>query len=113
MASILTVDRGTTYGITHNYYKNGVLSTDGQTLFFTVKASESDLDNTDAAALVLKNVAMSGGTNAIIINPVDTQNVAPGKYWYDLKVLDSTGAIYRVDKGRFVLDASPTNRLAP
>lgn len=114
MASVLTVNRGTTFAITSIYNKNGTPSTDGQSLLFTVKADESDLDDADASHLggLLKNVTMSGATNVITINPVDTQDIPPGKYWYDLKVIETAGPIYRVDKGRFIISASPTNRLS-
>lgn len=114
MASVLTVNRSTTYVITHIYQKDGTPSTDGVTLLFTVKANESDLDDTDASHLggLLKNITMAGATNTITIDPADTQDIVPGKYWYDLKVIETGGVIYRLDKGRFVVDASPTNRLS-
>lgn len=112
MANDITVDRGTTYAITHVYQKDGAPSSDGQTLYFTVKQSESDLDDTDASALgaLKKDITMSGATNVVTIDPIDTLDILPGKYWYDLKVKDISGDIYRVVKGRFILDASPTNR---
>lgn len=113
MASDITINRGTTYTITHVYKKNGVESSDGATLFFTVKTDESDLDDTDSTALVSKNVAMSGATNVVTLDPDDTQDIEPGKYWFDLKVLEDAGPIYRVAKGRCTIDASPTNRLSP
>lgn len=114
MADVLSVNRGTTYTITHNYLKDGTPSTDGATLFFTVKAVESDLDDTDASHLggLKKDIAMDGSTTQILLNPADTQDIVPGNYWYDIKILETAGAIYRVDKGRFSLDASPTNRLS-
>jgi hypothetical protein len=115
MASDITVNRGTTYVITHIYKKDGVASDDGATLLFTVKANESDLNDADSSHLgdLLKNISMSGSTTTITLDPADSQDIEPGRYWYDIKIIETGGQIYRVAKGRFILDASPTNRLAP
>lgn len=107
----ITYDRGTTYTLTHIYQKNGVNSSDGVTLFFTVKSVDNDTDATDSTAILQKNVSMSGATNTITILPTDipvTQE--EGKYFYDLKVKESETVTYKVDEGTFVLNASPTNR---
>lgn len=111
--SKITYNRGTTYNITHVYKKNGVLSTDGARLLFTVK-SVIDNDLTDAAAIILKNIVMSGATNVITLAPGDVGvTVDDGTYVYDIKVHETGGAIYLADSGRFILDVTATNRITP
>ena len=109
----LKVNRGTTYTIGVQYQKNGVNATlVGATVRFTVKTAEFDASVTDLGALVLKNVTTgnAAGVASIIVNPVDTATIVPGRYFYDIKVQEAGGAIYKIDEGKFDLDGSPTNR---
>lgn len=107
----ITYDRGTTYVLTHIYQKNGVNSSDGQTLFFTVKTTDNDTSAADSTAILQKNITMSGATNVITILPTDIPvTQAEGKFFYDLKVKESATVTHKVDEGSFVLKASPTNR---
>lgn len=111
----LNVNRGTTYTIDLQYQKNGVDTTlVGATVRFTVKEEEFDSDATDTTALVKKNVTdgNSAGQATITLTPSDTATVEPGKYFYDIKVKEAGGEVYKVDEGKFVLDGSPTNRLS-
>ena len=111
----LAVNRGTTYTINVLYQRNGVATTlVGATVRFTMKSSEFSSNSTDADASVLKNVTngLADGTATITINPADTAALVPGKYYYDIKVQDNTGAIYKLDEGQITLDGSPTNRLS-
>ena len=116
MASKLNINRGTTFNITVNYQKNGVAADlTGATIRFTVKANEYDADDLDAAAVVLKNITShtnpSQGISTIALAPTDTQNIAPNSYWYDIKVQEANGSVYKIDEGHFVLAGSATNRL--
>lgn len=109
----ITYPRGTSYSITITYSNaNGV---HGVTAMFTVKENEFDSDATDAAAILKKDVGLASGvtdSGDIAINPADIpDSVDPGKKFYDVKVLDANGAIYKIDSGVFDLTASPTNRL--
>lgn len=113
----LTINRGTTYSITFNYAVDGVAtSLVGATVRFTMKSAEYDSDTDDSAAAVLKNVTSgtAGGVATITINPSDTATLAPGKYYYDIKVdVASDGVtVYKMVEGVVTLDGSPTNRLA-
>jgi len=111
--SNLKINRGTTYTINFDYQRNGVAETlVGATVRFTMKSDEYDSDMTDASAVVQKDVT-SGDANGhaeIVLDPADTDNVTPGKYFYDIKVEEASGAIYKVDEGKVTLDGSPTNR---
>lgn len=87
----------------------------GATIRFTVKATEYDSDDTDSTAILLKNVSShtnaAAGESLITIDPDDTQDTTPGTYFYDLKVEEADGSVYKIDEGKFILGGSPTNRL--
>lgn len=109
----LKINRGTTYTIGIVYKKNGVATTlVGATVRFTVKTAEWDDNMTDSDALILKNITdgNSSGEATITINPEDTAEIDPEKYYYDIKVEEAGGAIYKIDEGTIKLDGSPTNR---
>ena len=109
----LRINRGTTYTIGIVYKKNGVPETlVGATVRFTVKTVEWDDDMTDTSAVVIKNITdgNSSGEATITIEPADTDTLDPGKYYYDIKVEQADGEIYKIDEGTIKLDGSPTNR---
>lgn len=110
----LVVNRGTTYTMGFQYKKDGVNSTlVGATVRFTIKDAEYDENSTDSTAVLVKNVTSgnSAGYAEIAISPDDIPLVEPSKYYYDIKVEEASGDIYKVVEGRFTLDGSPTNRL--
>jgi hypothetical protein len=110
----LTINRGTTYTIGVAYKKNGEPATlVGATVRFTVKTAEYDSSTDDSTAVITKNVTNGNalGEAEIIINPSDTATLSPEKYYYDIKVEEAGGAIYKIDEGTVKLDGSPTNRL--
>jgi len=115
----LKINRGTNYNITVNYKVNDVATTlVGATLFFTMKTGEWDTDLTDATASfsVTKTTYTATGDDAangvgvIGLVPTDTQSLTPGAYYYDIKVKNAAGEIYKLDEGIILLDGSPTNR---
>jgi hypothetical protein len=113
--SQLKINRGTTYAIDVNYQRNGVAATlVGATVRFTVKPEEYDDDTDDSDASIKKDVSdgTSEGTATITIDPADTSTLTPGKYYYDIKVTESGGDVYKIDEGTIKLDGSPTNRLS-
>lgn len=108
----ITYYRGTTSSWTINYSNaNGVA---GSTALFTVKANPGyDSDATDASAIVKHSVSLTANTGSLIISPSDiADSVAPGTYYYDIKVIDADGDIYPIVTGQFILKATPTNRLS-
>ena len=110
----LKISRGTTYSINVAYSRNGVPATlVGATVRFTMKPVEYDESTTDATANVLKNVTDGtvDGLATITIVPDDTATLIPNKYYYDVKVENADGTIYKLDEGTVSLDGSPTNRL--
>lgn len=113
MATKLAINRGTTVNINFAYTQDGVPKTlVGATVRFTAKTTEFDADTADTSAVVAKNITTgtSGGLATITINPVDTATLLPGKYFYDIKVENADGSIYKADEGTIALDGSPTNR---
>lgn len=109
----LKINRGTTYTIGIVYKRNGVATTlVGATVRFTMKTVEWDTNVTDSDAILLKNITdgNSAGEATITIDPVDTATVTPDKYYYDIKVEQADGEIYKIDEGTIKLDGSPTNR---
>ena len=109
----LRINRGTTYTIGIVYKKNGEAETlVGATVRFTVKTVEWDDDMTDSSAVIQKNITdgNSDGEATIEIEPTDTDTLDPGKYYYDIKVEEASGEIYKIDEGTIKLDGSPTNR---
>lgn len=109
----LKINRGTTYTIGINYKRNGEPRTlVGATVRFTMKTVEWDSDMTDSSAVVLKNVTdgNADGEATIEIEPADTDTLTPEKYFYDIKVEEANGDIYKIDEGTVKLDGSPTNR---
>lgn len=111
----LKINRGTTYTINFAYQRDGVAATlVGATVRFTVKSAEYSTDASDTDAVVTKNVTngTSAGLATIEIEPADTATLTPGKYYYDIKVEDASGKIYKCDEGTIKLDGSPTNRLS-
>jgi hypothetical protein len=111
----LKVNRGTTYTISVNYQRNGeAASLVGATVRFTMKDTEFDDDATDSSAEIEKDITdgNSSGEATITIEPSDTATLVPGTYYYDVKVEDTEGNIYKIDEGKVKLDGSPTNRLS-
>lgn len=110
----ITYNRGTTYTINFVYQKNGAPSSDGIELLFTVKQAV-DNDSTDTAAVIKKNIPMSGSTASIPINPADvSDSFSDGNYVYDIKIVEAWGppaVIYPGDSGKFILDVTATNRI--
>lgn len=111
----LTIDRGTTFTIGVLYKRNGVAeSLVGATVRFTVKSAEFDTSTNDSTAIITKNVTDGNaqGEATITIDPADTATLVPNKYYYDIKVEQADGQIYKIDEGTIKIDGSPTNRLS-
>lgn len=111
----LKFDRGTTQTIGVDYQNEDGTprSLAGATIRFTMKTDEWDTNATDTTAVISKNVTdgTEAGAASIEIEPSDTATLTPGKYYYDIKVQESGGSIFKIDEGTITLDGSPTNRL--
>jgi hypothetical protein len=112
----LKFDRGTTQtlGVEYQNEDETARSLSGAVIRFTMKTAEWDANASDTTAVVSKNVTdgTAGGEATITIAPTDTATLTPGKYYYDIKVKEADGSIFKIDEGTITLDGSPTNRLA-
>lgn len=112
----LKINRGTTFTLDFEYQNEDetARSLAGAVLRFTVKTAEWDTSTTDTTAVITKNVTSGGadGIAEIELVPADTATLTPGKYYYDIKVQEASGDVFKVDEGTITLDGSPTNRLA-
>lgn len=114
MTTTLKINRGTTYAINVEYLRDGEPATlVGATVRFTMKPLEFDADADDSTAAVKYDVTTgtAEGTATIVILPEDTAELEPGSYFYDIKVEEAGGDVYKLDEGKVKLDGSPTNRL--
>lgn len=105
----ITYNRNTTYTLGVTYENtNGIL---GSIALFTVKPTQYDSDATDSTAILKKEVNLTANVGTATIAPTDIpDSTLPKTYFYDFKVLDTSGAIYLIDSGKFILEANPTNR---
>ena len=110
----LNVNRGTTYTLGYQHQHDGINHTlVGATVRFTVKDKEYDGSMDDSTALVKKDVAGDeNGYAVIVLSPTDTANLTPGKLFYDIKVKEASGSVFKMDEGKIKIDGSPTNRLS-
>lgn len=115
MNPALNYTRGTTYWVNHNYVAPQYL---GATLIWTVKTVPNDADETDLTNSIMtpKVIAMSGSTfpqnTRFSINPGDVSvSQEPGKCYYSVKIIDTSGAEYIMAQGIFNLQAYPTNEI--
>lgn len=118
----ITIPRGTTYTMGYQHTHNGTnYPLTGATVYFTVKSTEFDDTMPDTAALIRKDITShtdpTNGYTIIALSPQDTEYqyggtvpIEPGDYVCDIKVKESTGAVYKVYETTFSITGSPTNR---
>lgn len=109
----LTIKRGTTYGFTVNYERNGDPDITGATIYFTMKSVEYDSDDDDSDAVISKTITIhtnpTEGTSSFELTPEDTY-IDPTSYYFDIRIKDADDKVYPIDEGRIKIDGSPTNR---
>lgn len=80
-------------------------------VYFTVKKKYSDSDNN---AVIKKDVITHGepenGKTKIILLPVDTDNLTPARYYYDIQIRREKGNILTVLQGKIRIKADVTRR---
>lgn len=99
----LSVMRGRTKSFGIVVSKDGVgEDINGWTILLTVKRNLDD-DITDAAAAITKTVTSHSdpahGISEIEIDPTDTRDLEPGKYFADIKIVTDTGKAYPSESG--------------
>ena len=117
MANI-TLHHKTDQDITFQYYEaNGTTTRSlvDATVFFTLKKNSHDDDADDSNAILKKTVTVhtSAGAGLTTISLTDTDtNIRPKNYFYDIKVKEANGLIYKATSGSCRVEGSPTNRIS-
>lgn len=73
----------------------------GGTVFFTLKTRENitPINLTDSNALLKKPAIITGDHTAYVeITHDDTKNIAPGKYFFDVQLLDQNSKVTTIFK---------------
>lgn len=82
----------------------------GGKVYFTVNASNSPTDDTSIAfqKLVTSHTNPTQGQTQVKIVTGDTQNIAPGVYYYDVELVDSSGNVTSLKQDEFDINADIT-----
>lgn len=84
----------------------------GSKVYFTVNASSNNTADTDASAAIALNTSVfanpQSGIATLQITSALTQDMAPGTYYYDVQVRDSSGNISSMPQGQFIVIADVT-----
>lgn len=86
----------------------------GGKVYFTVNATQNPSDDTSAviAKTVTSFVAPTTGVATIQLTNSDTQNVAPGTYFYDVQLKDASGNFVSSKQDQFIVIADTTRSTA-
>lgn len=111
MADLRNIIRGDTHTINLTFPEDIT----GSTVFFTVNADREP--PTDVDAVVIKEVTVhtvpEDGQTTIILDPADTDSIAPGQYWYDVQLKRADNTITSLPKGKFIIVSDITRRTSP
>lgn len=104
----LTIIRGdsVTLPVTFKNSDGSAINLTGSTVFFTVKASDSDSDdNAKIKKSVTVHTSPTEGKTTIELSTTDT-NLSAGIYLYDIQIVDSLGKVssVRADKLEVIKD---------
>lgn len=84
------------------------------TVYFTVKDNQFDSDADDSGAALATSVTShtSAATGLTTFALTDDQlNIDPKLYFYDIRVKEADGKIYKAQSGTCRINGSPTNRI--
>lgn len=113
MTKIKDYIRGDSRNITVTFLQSdGVTPIDltGGTVFFTVNATQNPTDDTSAAIAkkVTSFTSPTSGVATISLTNADTQNIAPGTYYYDVQLKDASGNFVSSKQDQFIVIADTT-----
>lgn len=101
-----------------------ILQSDGVTpfnltgceVFFTVNAnSDNTSDNDTSAVIALKTSSFTNpasGVATIQISNVNTQDITPGTYYYDVQLKDANGNITSLAQNQFIIIPDVTRSIS-
>lgn len=88
----------------------------GCEVFFTVNAnSNNTADNDSSAVIALKNSTITNptlGVANIQISNVNTQDITPAVYYYDVQLKDANGNITSLAQNQFIVIADVTRSIS-
>lgn len=88
----------------------------GCEVFFTVNANSNNTSDNDSSAIIaLKNSTITNptlGVANIQISNVNTQDIAPGTYYYDVQLKDANGNITSLAQNQFLVIADVTRSIS-
>lgn len=88
----------------------------GCEVFFTVNANTNNTTDTDTSAVIaLKNNTITNptlGVATIQISNANTQDIAPGTYYYDVQLKDANGNITSLAQNTFIIIADVTRSIS-
>jgi hypothetical protein len=88
----------------------------GCEVFFTVNANTNNTADTDTSAIIaLKNTSITNptlGIATIQISNTNTQDVAPGTYYYDVQLKDANGNITSLAQNQFIIIPDVTRSIS-
>lgn len=100
------------------YQSDGVtpFNLTGCEVFFTVNANSNNTADSDATAVIAKKTSTfanpSSGLATIQLANTDTQDVAPGSYYYDVQLKDASGNITSLAQAQFTVIADVTRSIS-
>ena len=101
----LTLDQGTTFSATIELTNDDNTPIDVTDCEFSAQVRKSFYSGNTAAELTVTAVDTPNGVITLSLSAEETSNVKPGRYLYDLKMLNSANVTSRVIEG--ILTVTP------
>jgi hypothetical protein len=101
----LTVDQGTTFETTLDLVDDGGAAINVAGYVFTGQIRKSYYSSNTTANLTITVTNNANGNLMMTMNSATTANIKPGRYLYDVKMVDTTNTVTRIVEG--VLTVTP------
>lgn len=101
----LTVDQGTTFETTLDLVDDGGAAINVAGYAFTGQIRKSYYSSNTTANLTITVTNNANGNLMMTMNSATTANIKPGRYLYDVKMVDTTNTVTRIVEG--VLTVTP------
>ena len=101
----LTVDQGTTFETTLDLVDDGGAAINVAGYVFTGQIRKSYYSSNTTANLTITVTNNANGNLMMTMNSATTANIKPGRYLYDVRMVDTTNTVTRIVEG--VLTVTP------
>jgi hypothetical protein len=99
------------YNLTFTNINGEAIDITNWKIYFTVKKNYNDNDN---QAIIKKDITIHydprNGKTKIILLPVDTDNLVPNRYYYDIQIKRGVEDIITILQGKILIKADVTRR---